>query len=44
MLDNSGLYDECLERELDISIKEADNGQEFPVDEVLAEFRKKYAA
>ena len=36
--------DEALERELDISIEEADKGEELPAEDVLAEFRKKYAA
>jgi len=34
---------EALERELDLAIKEADNGELIPYEEVLAEFRKKYA-
>jgi len=38
------MNDEALERELDISIKEADNGEELPYDEVAARLRKKYAA
>ena len=37
------IHDEALERELDISIKESDNGEELPAEEVLAELRKKYA-
>ena len=36
--------DESLERELDISIKEADNGEELPYEEVAAKLRKKYTA
>ncbi len=36
--------DEVVERELDISITEADNGELIPYEEMLAEFRKKYAA
>jgi hypothetical protein len=38
------INDEALERELDISIKEADNGEELPYEEVAAKLRKKYAA
>ncbi len=48
LLDNGSnapvIHDEALERELNISMEEADNGQELPVAEVLNEFRKKYAA
>ena len=36
-------HDEALERELDLSIRGADNGEELPAEEVMAEFRKKYA-
>lgn len=42
--DASYLHDEALEKELDLSISEADNGEELPVEEVIAEFRKKYSA
>jgi len=34
--------DEALERELDLAIKEADNGELIPYEEILADFRKKY--
>ena len=48
LLDNGSdapaIHYEALERELNISIEEADNGKEVPVEEVLTEFRKKYAA
>jgi len=48
LLDNSSdapaIHDEALERELNLSIEEVDNGQELPAMEVLDEFRKKYAA
>ena len=48
LLDNSvnthPINDEALNRELDISIREADNGELIPYEEMLAEFRKKYAA
>jgi len=35
--------DAAMKRELDLAIKEADNGELIPYEEVLAEFRKKYA-
>ena len=38
------INDEALEKELDISIKEADNGEELPYEEVAAKLRKRYAA
>jgi hypothetical protein len=48
ILDNASgvhfIYDEALERELEISIEEADNGEELPFEEVSARLRKKYAA
>ena len=36
--------DEAVKRELDLAVIEADNGELLPYEEVLAEFRKKYAA
>ena len=48
ILDNASathpIYDEMLQKELEISIKEADNGEELPFEEVSARLRKKYAA
>jgi hypothetical protein len=35
-------YDPNLERELDLSIKEADNGEGRPHEEIWAEIRKRY--
>ena len=35
---------DALDRELDISLAQANNGEEVSAEEVLAEFRKKYAA
>ena len=48
LLDNGSdapaIHDEVLEQELKISMEEADDGKELPVEDVLNEFRKKYAA